>query len=167
MNVEPSSNALINELWLTLIVTIISSIITWSFLLMVQRVVLPWYENLTYKGIRLEGSWQSTTSSHKKVTHHEFMDIKQRGHILTGYYFVKNELKKSKPILSNYSLEGRIVNNHISLSCFIKSQKRMGIVQFLLEIDEGGEALTGKALWINRAEKDIMVTDDYNLQRVK
>jgi len=131
-----------------------------------EKVALPWYEEISYKGLKIDGKWQATINYGKQITFHEDFNISQKGHRLTGAYSIKNEYSDGTSRFSTYNLEGRIINNHVTFTCFIKSQREIGLTTFILQITDGGDTLEGRSLWINRTGGEIECYDAYQISRV-
>jgi hypothetical protein len=83
------------NLFSNLLITTLASIITWAFLKFAEKVVLPWYSTLKYKGVKIDGKWITTISfkndtKHGEVTFHETFEIKQKGNEISGTCSIKN-----------------------------------------------------------------------------
>jgi hypothetical protein len=148
-----------------LLITTIASVLTWTFLKFLEKVAYPWYEEISYRGLKVSGQWQATLTSEETKFHEDF-EINQRGHELSGTYTIKNEFATGGHQFSSYKLNGKIINNHVTFTCYVKSQREIGIATFILEIVDGGQSLEGKSLWINRVGKEILCFDNYKITRV-
>jgi len=147
------------ELLFKIVVTIIVSILTWLFLKLTDKVIIPWFEKLSYKGTIIKGIWSSTsTLKHKqyeKTKFHEHFKIGQNGQKLTGEYTVKSEHEDNTHDIAVYKITGTIIQNYVTMTCIIDNQREVGIVNFIFYISGGGDKMVGHALWINRMGIEI------------
>lgn len=149
---------MVNEI----IISLITSVITWSILLFGQKILIPYFESLVYKGINIEGIWNHSSNMKEKsedyedVTFTETITIKQKAHRLTGTYAVTNFTEGQNNITSIYKIKGRILNNHVYLTAEIDNNKQMGMATFLLSIVSGGQLLSGTVTILNRGGNEIL-----------
>jgi hypothetical protein len=152
------------EILLEIVVTIIVSIITWLFLKFTDKVIMPWFEKLSYKGAIIQGTWSSTSSIRNKqyeaTKFHEQFNISQNADKLSGNNVVKSEFKDGNHDLATYKITGKIVQNYLTITCIIDNQREVGIVNFLLYISGGGDKMEGHALWINRNDVEIVTQEN-------
>jgi hypothetical protein len=147
------------EILLKIGVTIIVSILTWLFLKLTDKVIIPWFEKLSYKGAIIKGTWSSaSTLKHKqyeKTKFHEHFNLSQNAQKLTGDYTVKSEHEDGTFEIAVYKIAGTVIQNYVTMTCIIDNQREVGIVNFLFHISGGGDKLEGHALWINRMGIEI------------
>ena len=135
----------------SLIVGIVSSLIaTATFILLselARRVVLPWYEDRIYRGVRIDGEWildsldgnhvdcESTTALISKFT------FAQKAERIAGEYMHTD--KESKPDL--YQVTGRIRDGYLAVIMEPKSRRSIdaGVGLFHIRSEQGALRLFG------------------------
>ncbi len=160
---------LLSNLLITIIASAVVSILTWLLLNLLNRVFIPWYSSVIYKGVKIDGKWITTVpfkkgTNHKEVIFHETFDIKQKGNDISGTCSIKNQFEIDSSI-STYDIKGTLINGYVTLTCIINSQSETGMMNLLLKICEGGTALTGSVIWIDRNGEDILTFTEYRLVR--
>jgi len=160
---------LLSNLSDTIIASTIASILTWTFLKFVDKILLQWYSNLLYKGVKIDGKWIATIlfkkdTNHEEVTFHETFEIKQKGNYISGTCSIKNQFDIESSI-STYDIKGILINGYITLTCTINTKTETGMMNLILRICEGGYALSGSVIWIDRNGEDILTFPEYRLVR--
>jgi hypothetical protein len=156
---------MVNEI----LISLITSVITWSILLIGQKIIIPFYESLVYKGIIIKGIWnhQSTLNEQglERVTFTETLTIEQKAHNLTGTYAVTNITSGQNNMTSVYKINGKILNNHIYLTAEIENNNQIGLATFLFSVVSGGGQLIGSVSILNRAADNILTFSNLTYTR--
>ena len=130
----------------SLIVGIVSSLIaTAAFIALSElfrRVVLPWYEDKIYRGVRIDGEWRLKSMAGKSLdpqsdTLTSKFTLHQRGEKITGEYMHTDEA--GKPEI--YSVIGFIRDGYLSLLSEPKSRRAIDAGVGLYHIRYEGSAL--------------------------
>lgn len=152
-------------------ISLLVSIITWSFLKFADQIIIPWYQAISYRGLKINGKWQTKVeyedSVKEKTIFNEDFNLEQKGHNISGTYSVRNELEDGTVSFSTYDLKGVILNNYLNLTATIRSQNETGMACFLLIVASGGQVLQGKSIWVNRSGTEILSFENYSVQRVR
>ncbi|MBF6057748.1 hypothetical protein [Thiomicrorhabdus heinhorstiae] len=134
---------------LSLIIGISSSLVaTALFILLsefIRRVIIPWYADKIYRGVRIDGEWEATVLSGNedaKETMEEndmFMrlSLSQKGETIKGGYTHKNINEEA----DEYHLEGRIRDMYFLATAIPKSNRKIDGISFLFHIDYKGSKL--------------------------
>lgn len=122
---------------LSLIIGISSSLLATAVFISMgeffRKVVLPWYADKIYRGVRIDGEWEI------KELHGEEWEIdnmsmnlslKQKGEKITGIY-----KHKCDEDIDEYFLEGRIRDMYFLATAVPKSNRHVDAITLLLHID--------------------------------
>ncbi|MDE1211861.1 hypothetical protein [Vibrio aestuarianus] len=97
----------------------------------VRRVVLPWYEDKIYRGVRVDGSWSLTEIGEINFEEEEMkMHLTQHGDQVSGSYYHVDEGKKYE-----YVVSGRISGMYFLATAVPKTSRQIDAISFLLHID--------------------------------
>ena len=113
-----------NELILPIILGIASSLVATaiflSLSLLMKNVVLPWYADKIYRGVRLDGHWTRTELNEIDCLSLDHplakLILKQKGENLTGLYTHGSNSSASEQPLESYIVVGHISNSFLTLS---------------------------------------------------
>lgn len=110
-------------------------------------IVQPWYIDLIYKGVRLDGEWRGGT--HAEVSEIKtLLNLKQKGSALRGSLSAETiyPANPSDNYSNNYNIEGYVRNNIVVLNYEAVSQQRTGIGVFVFKVANGGKKMKGMTI---------------------
>ena len=148
----------------SIITGVVSGIITSGLLLILtkifDKIVIPWYQALIYKGINIEGTWfiYFDHPQVKKIKKSEnTATITQKGHKITGEIILTmqpngDKLTESKILVLN----GCFSNNDLILSYECKDNRRIGAGTYVMKLAEDGNKLKGISTYVNSIAADIV-----------
>jgi len=145
---------IISSLIFTFIVFVIS--------LLWRKAILPTWENMLYKDIRLDGKWDSIFIGDSKNEDKEIVTLNQVGHRVSGEIFcVKGPDEGRK-----YKFEGTF-KNQILIACYWTTEKRrLDSGSFTLHLKDNGKKLQGYASYYYD-NKHKIESGDYCWTRTK
>jgi len=134
----------------TIILGVVSGILTSAFLFILvqlfQRIVLPWYQALVYRGIDVSGRWISESAISAEVTQTVSADVRQNAHKLRGTVSV-SKIRSSGTELVSLQVVGEIRDRLISLKVYSNDRKRFALSSLLLEVYGAGNVMRGVDSW--------------------
>ena len=157
----------------SLIVGTVSGILT-SFLVfliiqMFHKVFIPWYRNVTYSDLVLDGEWEDKTDGKNvEVTQRILHKLKQKGNVITG----KTEIIDDSGF-KTMEVSGYVRNGVAVLNFQREDKKKLGTMTYLLKAVEDGSRLTGFALWYDIIHSEIcsvensLVRKDRSVQKAE
>jgi len=126
-----------DNIGLSLVLGISSSLLATGLFIMIsefaRRVVLPWYADTIYRGVRIDGDWEIIESDGNAWERDDMtmqFSLSQRGEKVTGVYTHKN-----KEEIDEYILDGRIRDMYFLATAVPKSNRHVDGISFLLHID--------------------------------
>lgn len=109
---------------------ILTSLVIWITLQLFKKVVLPWYQELTYQGLNISGGWigiYSHTENPSTIDDPDYMvDITQQGHIVNGTIILRKQPtgdRSSKEFLFN----GTFRDGNLVFTYKPKDNTRLGL----------------------------------------
>ena len=143
------------DITLTIVLGIITGLVTASILLILKSLFfnsfLPWYRQIMYRGVDLNGTWYRGTNTQKTL-----LELKQRCEKITGkataQLFADNipeNIKSDIHIddIRTFDVTGVVSERFVSLSFWHTDRTRLGLSTYLLQVDGDGTKLTGQACW--------------------
>ncbi len=128
---------------------LLTSGLTFIFYKFYLGVLRPWYIDIQYRGIRLDGAWEGG----KKDANSEIkcvFNLKQSGFDIEGVFTAETTYFNRTDGITNYSnqykVKGHTKNNIVILSYEAVSQQRTGAGVFVFKITHGGKELEGQCI---------------------
>ena len=147
-----------------IIVSLITSVITWTILTFGKNVLIPFYENIIYKGVNLSGTWTKTSKRHQgetdETTYTEHIILEQKASTIKGTYTVVSLFLDNTQVVSSYNIKGDIKDGHLILTADIADKKQIGYGTFVLKIIAGGQQMSGVVTLLNRKGDNIVAYDN-------
>lgn len=145
-------------------VGIISGLLTAVILLILRNLFfdsfLPWYRQIMYKGVDLNGSWFSYSNAQKTL-----LELKQHSDTISGKATVQlmKEFIPEKHIeaihiddIRTFDIEGDISERFVHLKLRHTDRNRLGMLILLLQVEGDGTKLTGQGCWYSPGTSTIM-----------
>jgi hypothetical protein len=148
-----------------IIISLVTSVLTWTILIFGKNVLIPFYEKLTYKGVNLSGTWTKTSTLHEKTddetVYTESLIINQKAsHIAGTYTVVSRFIFDNSQIISSYEIKGEIKDGYVILNASIADTKQIGYGAFVLKVVAGAHRLEGAVTLLNRIGDNIVAYSD-------
>lgn len=144
---------------------ILTSALLYLGVVILNKIIIPWYQTRIYRGLDIEGNWKATKEEHPSK--YEFhLRIKQAGHKISGKYLAKN-IYPHKEAYSDYTFIGFIKDNYILIQYETSNNKTIGLGAFLLQISNGGDSLVGPLLFMDRNQTDVHSLESIQFIREK
>ena len=160
----------------SIIIGVISGVITaaiiWLIINIFKKILIPFYEGLIYKGIDINGKWECTEEQEVKESDCKTIKLKyeyslifnQHGHYLKGTYVVKN-ISPDNVDTSEYTFNGIISDNYISINYYRANKKRIGIGSFLLKVCIAGNGMYGHLAFVEMNTTEVSTTTNLLFKR--
>lgn len=132
----------------TVVLGVVSGVFTSAFLyllgLLIKNHFIPWYQQVTYKGVDINGAWTSKVTSAAGVHGNMEMNIIQSGHSITGdLTIVQGKDIENPSTVTNLTLKGNIWEGFATLNHQSKDRSRLSYSTSLLQVLNGGIRLKG------------------------
>lgn len=138
---------------------VFASILCGIALLLWHRVVVPWWQNRGYEGLRLDGcDWKSTIPD-KDGKFILVLILSQKFHILTGHLEITKHRNDGEVTCSKLEVQGRYWEQFAQLNCKSVKDGRLSFSTLLLKSKEGGNKLCGKYVFRALNNDEVMASD--------
>lgn len=99
-----------------------------------RRIVVPWYSDKIYRGVRIDGKWILESINDKPAPETETMvfELTQKGDIITGTYCHTDPDNSDDTTF--YSLSGVFQNSHFSAILRVRSPHVIDAITMLLYV---------------------------------
>lgn len=147
---------------------LITSAILFLLLQVFNKIVLPWFQDIIYSGVRIEGQWYTQKIFKETGTiQDELMEIKQHAYKLSGIYTVTKRIPDTENVeLKTFVLEGKIKDGFVHLVSHNTDKTKIGITCSLYKVASGGDSLIGSDIWVDVGSNAIIHQNEH-LKRKK
>ncbi len=151
-------NAYINYAAVNLFLGVVAGIITYviiGFTISIfRKIVLPWYQNLIYKGINIRGEWlgyAATIEGGEYVVgpdSESTVILNQQGNKIYGELLLTKQPSGEK-CRKLFEFEGTFVDTILMCNSKARDSNNMGKGAFLMKLTENGAKLKGSQTYIS------------------
>ena len=145
------------DVWFAIATGVISGAISAAILFVARTLIaghlLPWYHDLVYRGINVDGRWHGSAFA---MAQDISITIKQRAGAIAGEAQLMKRGNDAADFeeIREFSVEGRIQDRYITLTLSHKNRQRIGVIAFLLEPVCDGRQLSGVMSFVSiRAQR--------------
>ncbi len=134
---------------------VVAGIVTSAALLLLSqlfnKVIIPWYQELTFKGIDLRGKWISQRTYSNKISYHYSLVLKQSAHNVKGSMTISkmNSPQPGPPggylgdYVQGFEVNGTTWEGFLTLNMTSDDRRSLSFATSLLQIRNRGQALVG------------------------
>jgi hypothetical protein len=131
-----------------IIAGVLTSVIIFIFACIWRDHILPWIEDKTYQGIRVDGSWSIVDKKDKDgeslYSQNETLQLEQKASRLTGRLtLVPKEAQTVKT--RTLKVEGVVRDRFVIITCMPATRRNLGYQAFLGEVSGDGTQIRGQA----------------------
>jgi len=115
-----------------------------------QKVVVPWYQNLIYKGVGLAGKWVANKTLSNGIAYHYSMMLHQRAHSLKGTMNIAKNNSSPGPsggqlgdYIQGFLVSGTTWEGFVTLNLESDDRRSLSFSTSLLQIRNRGHSLVG------------------------
>lgn len=132
----------------TITLGIVSGIFTTVVLYLIgklfTKVILPWYQDVIYKGVDVKGSWIAEIEQDEGWKAKMELNIRQNAHLLKGDTTIIQGRNLDNPTeVTNMSMNGEVWEGYMTLNMQSKDRSRLSYQTSLLQVLNGGQTLKG------------------------
>jgi len=152
---------------LSLIIGIASSLIATGVFItlseLFRRVLIPWYSDKIYRGVRIDGQWDISQVGGKDIPDSAkgkivmTFSLVQKGDKISGMYSHK---KESDKLEDRYLLEGVVRDMYFLATAIPESNRRVDGISFLMYIDYHNSKLTLNGAMLCQAEPGEVASEE-------
>ena len=122
----------------------------------IDKVLLPWYRELIYRGIDISGEWHTRVTHPSGNTEDSIMHVSQRADKLSCIVTIAKKMSSSNDVqIKTYNFKGELSERFVALVGKNIDRRSLGINATLLEIVGDGKTMKGYGVWYSTTNKAI------------
>jgi len=148
MNYDPST--ITGAIVWGVVAGVLTTVLLLLFSQLFQKVVLPWYQNLVYKGIDLRDKWVAQKIFEAGITYHYTLILKQSAHSLTGSMTITKMNSQAGPpgghmgdYVQGFEVNGVTWEGFVTLNMTSNDRRSLSFATSLLQVRNRGNSLVG------------------------
>ena len=130
------------------------------------KVVIPWYQDLVYKGVDLRGKWIAQKSYPSGISYHYSILIEQNAHDLKGSMTISKMNSQPGPpggqlgdYVQSFVVWGSTWEGFITINLTSSGRRSLSFATSLLQIRNRGESLVGQMVY-RSSQNDQVESED-------
>lgn len=139
---------------------VVASVIIWVAIGVFKSILIPWYQQIVYRGINISGDWVSEQRYSGNICVRQSINITQRGHKITGSLISQNSIPGKGIDVTFFNLVGEMFDNYVDIEYKINDKRFIGRGVLLLKVKFGGTNLEGGLVAIDRFTSEIISIGD-------
>ena len=137
----------IESLVIGVISGVIAAAVIYLLVVLFNKVVLPWYNQLVYRGVEIQGKWEESLEFDYGNTQLATIELSQKAHVIMGSVTVVKSTTGEIVRTEIMSLNGNVNERFFNGTIVPVDKKRVGISTVLLEIIGDGSRMGGSVSW--------------------
>ena len=129
--------------WSSFFTGIITTVFCALFVLIWKKLVIPWWQDRGYGGLRLNKIWVADISAADgkfSIT----LDLSQKSHDITGILKITKTFTEGETSqISELKVRGCILESFVQLRCKSINNDKLSFSVFMLKVEESGNKLNG------------------------
>jgi len=134
---------------------IIASILYFFITVVVLKIIIPWLETITYKGVVVKGTWTTNAYYEGKVMENMGLEITQNATRIKAKLVCVEVIEGNVKSVAIFVLAGFVKDRFVHLYGENKDRKKIGVMSILCEIKRGGNVLEGVDCWYDTSDDKI------------
>lgn len=135
----------------SIVLGVVSGVLTSALLyaigFVIKRHILPWYQEVIYQGVDINGVWATEVESENVKAKME-MTLFQHAHALSGQTTVVQGKDLNNPTnINNLRVQGHVWEGFLTLNMQSQDRTRLSYATSLLEVLNGGLTLKGSYVY--------------------
>jgi len=137
------------SLLLNIFISVFSGVLSAAFLyifsIYFNKIIIPWYRNLKYKGLDISGKWIEIHNYEDLFIQESEITLMQYTENVEGNIVLAKRHKNSKDIfeIKSFKFKGEFNNNFLNITCWNTDHKQIGTTNYLLLIKLDGRTMQG------------------------
>lgn len=118
---------------------IVTSICIFIIIQIIQKIIIPWYQTMIYRGVNISGTWRGARKNQEVI-----LILKQKAHNITGIAdLILDKDATHLEKIRNFKVKGTIFDRFVQLNLKHEDSSRLGAVSFLFQVEGDGRILKG------------------------
>ena len=143
----------------SLILGVVSGVATSALLYlfagMFNRIVIPWYRQLIYRGITADGKWESDVVFPNGTQQYTTVDLRQTANTLSGNAQIAKYHNDKLESNEAFAITGSISDRLLHIIQRPRDHRRLGYGICLMEIIGDGSRMRGATSWYDAGSAEV------------
>ena len=130
---------------------ILTSLLIWLILQLFKNLLLPWYQTITYQGLKISGTWIGlyTVTENPSTTDDPdyIINIEQRGHVVQGT-LIRNKNQGGTRDPKEFKFNGTFRDGNLVFTYKPKDDTRLGLGAYVLMLTDDGRKFSGSSVYV-------------------
>jgi hypothetical protein len=137
---------------LSIIIGVIAGVTTSAIVYMIVRIfnkiIVPWYQQITYNGLDISGVWKEFHDYEGLMTQESTIFLKQKAHSINGRIILVKKVKNEEIFdTKSFDFKGDFYDGFLNITCTNVSRRQIGFHNYLLRILNDGNKVNGIKSW--------------------
>ena len=107
------------------------------------KLVMPWYQNIKYKGVDLGGNWTGEMVDTTEISMPFTLNIKQKANKLKGFANLDKSKANDTYNITTYNIKGSVWEGYVTINYQSTDRTRLSFATSLLQVRMGGRKMEG------------------------
>ncbi len=131
-----------------ILISVFAGILTYLIITILKqtfnKIILPWYQANTYKGLDISGVWSETHNYEGIITQDSEIIVNQNAHSIKGTITLAKKNDHNEVIeVKTFNFEGEYYNNFLNITCWNQNKRQIGTHNYLMRIERDGAEMDG------------------------
>lgn len=135
------------ELFLNIFISVLSGILTslliFAFVKIFNKIIIPWYQSIIYKGLDISGEWYEDHNYENLFKQESKIIISQNANAIKGKIILVKKTEEKVIDIKNFSFTGEFYNNYLNITCWNENKGQIGTHNYLMQIERDGKEMEG------------------------
>lgn len=133
------------DVFLSVLSGVLSAAVVAFIVIFIKRVIIPWFQTITYDGVRVVGEWHCIDPS---MSQEIVLNLKQRSINLEGtatfvWDHEETDDVRTYEVIRSFNVRGIVRDRFVQLTLSNSNPDRFGMCCYLLEVCGDGRAMKG------------------------
>lgn len=139
---------------------ILTSVILFLLTALLRNFAIPWYRQVIYNGIDINGEWYSKRTTPSGNIEESVMGVKQHAdRVSCTVNIAKKQPHSEQMEMKTYALTGILRDRFLEISGRNMDKQALGVHSELLEIVGDGKTMHGCCIWYSVTSKTIQSSE--------
>jgi hypothetical protein len=148
-----SPSSILGALFWGVVAGILTSAFLWLSAVLISKAIIPWYQQVVYRGIDLSGRWEQTFER-EGAQYRLDTSLQQSAHLLKGTT-TKSKSRTDDDYVHAFTVSGSTWDGFVLLNLESSDRSSLSFGTALLKIYETGERLKGYLVYRGRQTDEV------------
>ncbi|WP_291099704.1 MULTISPECIES: hypothetical protein [unclassified Flavobacterium] len=146
---------LILNIFISVFSGILTSLLIFAFVKIFNKIIIPWYQSIIYKGLDISGEWNEEHNYENLFKQESKIIISQNANSIKGKIILVKKTEEKIIDLKNFSFTGEFYNNYLNITCWNENKRQIGTHNYLMQIERDGKEMDGFKTYFDIGHRKI------------